>query len=278
MSTTELNNQYLLYDENCPLCAWYTRVFVKCGFIQAHSRLSYQEAIEDDQLIFDRERAKSEIAYVREGKGTLYGVDSMIDVISKRWKVVGEICRFFPIYFFLQLMYRFISFNRKIIAPAVCNGACSCTPQFNAFWRIAFIAFCGLMTYWLVGSYFNNELFAYLRHDHFSFEFALFIGQLTFQAIVFKLLKQRDLYTYLGHVAFLSLLGALALGGAEVALGVLELFDLQSGLLPAFIFGVVVTLMLIEHARRVKLLGLSAWLTISLITFRLIIYPLVFNY
>jgi hypothetical protein len=278
MGTTEIDNQYLLYDENCPLCAWYTRVFVKFGFIQSHSRLSYQEAVNDDQLTFDRERAKSEIAYVRVGQSTLYGVDSMLNVVSRKWKVVVGICRLFPIYAFLQVLYRCISFNRKIIAPAVCNGACSCTPQFNAFWRVLFIGFCGLMTYWLVGSYFNNELSTYLKYEHFSFEFVLFIGQLVFQTIVFKLLKQRDLYTYLGHVAFLSLLGALALGGAELALGLIESFDFQSGLLPAFIFGVVVTLMFMEHARRVKLLGLSAWLTVSLIAFRMIIYPFVFSY
>ena len=150
MGTTELHIGYLLYDENCPLCAWYTRVFVKLGFIQSHSRLSYQEAIKNDQLEFDRERATAEIAYVREGKSTLYGVDSMLDVIGKKWKVLAFICRFLPIYGFLQLLYRFISFNRKIIAPAVCKGACACVPKFNLFWRITFIAFCGLMTLSLI--------------------------------------------------------------------------------------------------------------------------------
>lgn len=277
MKAAEINTQYLLYDENYPLCAWYTRVFVKFGFIQWHTRLSYQEAIKNKHLFFDRERAKSEIALVREGRDTLYGVDSMIKVVDKKWKITSAICRFFPIYVFLQLLYRFISFNRKIIAPTVCKNACSCTPKFNPFWRITFISFCGLMTYVLVGSYFNNELTAFLKYEHFSFEFVLFLGQLVFQTIVFKLLKQRSLYTYLGHVAFLSLMGALALGGAELVLTVLESFSFEIGLLPAFIFWVIVTLMFVEHSRRVKLLGLSAWLTVSLIVFRIIIYPFVFN-
>ncbi len=278
MKTAELNTEYLLYDEDCPLCAWYTRVFVKFGFIQGQTRMSYQEAIKEDQLLFDRERAKSEIAFVAKGKDTLYGVDSMINVIGKKWTTLSFICRFFAIYWILQLLYRFISFNRKIIAPTVCGSACSCTPQFNLFWRIAFIAFCGLMTYILVGSYFNNELSTFLKYDHFSFEFALFLGQLVFQALAFKLLKQKDLFTYLGHVAFLSLLGAIALGGAEVVLTVLESFNVELGLLPSFIFGAVVALMLVEHSRRVKLLGMSAWLTVSLVVFRIIIYPFVFIY
>ena len=277
MNPAPLNKHFLLYDENCPLCAWYTRVFVKFGFIDKNTRLSYQEAIKSDRLEFDRERAKSEIAFVREGEKTLYGVDSMIDVISKKWKMAGAIGRFLPVYVFLQLLYRFISFNRKIIAPTVCKTECSCTPQFNAFWRITFIAFCGLMTYLLVGSYFNDELYDFLIYDHFSFEFVLFVAQLGVQALVFKLMKQRDLPTYLGHVAFLSLLGALALGGAEAILSLLELMQLELGLLPAFIFGMVVTLMFVEHNRRVKLLGLSSWLTISLIAFRILIYPFVFS-
>ena len=136
MKTAELNTEYLLYDEDCPLCAWYTRVFVKFGFIQGQTRMSYQEAIKEDQLLFDRERAKSEIAFVAKGKDTLYGVDSMINVIGKKWTTLSFICRFFAIYWILQLLYRFISFNRKIIAPTVCGSACSCTPQFNLFLRI----------------------------------------------------------------------------------------------------------------------------------------------
>lgn len=273
----EAKPHYLLYDENCPLCHWYTRMFVKFGFIQVESRQSYQQAIQDDQLSFDKERAKSEIAFVREGEGTLYGVDSMLKVISYKWKAVSYIGHFFLFYWMLQLLYRFISFNRKIIAPTVCGTECSCTPKFNLFWRIVFISFCGLITYILVGNYFNFELKPYLNNEHFSLEFVLFIAQLIFQTIVFKLLKQRDLFTYLGHVSFISLLGALALGGAKVVLTLIESLNFQTGILAPFIFGVVVCLMLIEHYRRVKLLGLSSWLTVSLILFRILIYPLVFS-
>lgn len=274
----ELNEHYLLYDENCPLCSWYTRIFVKFGFIQGESRLSYQKAVQNDQFTFDRERAKSEIAYLSGDNDPLYGIDSMLQVIGRKAPVIKAIGRFFIVYWFLQLLYRFISFNRKIIAPTTCETECSCTPQFSPFWRIVFIAFCGLMTYLLVGSYFNLELSTYLYNDHFSYEFALFIGQLAFQFVVFKLLKQKDVFTYLGHVALISLLGALALGGAEIILSILQSFNVESGLLAPFFFGVVVCLMFVEHIRRVKLLGLSSWLTVSLILFRILIYPLVFKF
>ena len=141
-----------------------------------------------------------------------------------------------------------------------------------------FILFCGLVTHSLVGNYFNFELAIYLKNGHFSNEFALFIGQLLFQTIVFKLLKENDLFTYLGHVAFISLLGAILLGCAELALNVFESFNFQLELLPSFIFGAVVFWMIIEHHRRVKLLGWSSWLTVSLIVFRVLIYPLVFKF
>lgn len=274
----ELNAQYLLYDENCPLCNWYTRIFVKYGFISDGARISYQQAIREDQLSFDKERAKSEIALVTENDTTLYGVDSMLKVVGRKWDAISRIGHFFLVYWILQVMYRFISFNRKIIAPTTCSTECSCTPRFNPFWRIVFIAFCGLMTFLLVGDFFNSELTPYLRNSHFPFEFALFLGQLAFQTVAFKLLKQKDLFTYLGHVALISLLGALALGAVGVTLSILQFFGFELGLLAPFLFGVVVCLMFVEHMRRVKLLGLSSWLTISLIVFRVLIYPLVFNF
>jgi hypothetical protein len=251
---------------------------VKYGFIHDDARQSYQKAIQNDRLLFDKERAKSEIALVSEGGNTLYGVDSMLKVISYKWGIISRIGHFFPFYWLLQMVYRFISFNRKVIAPVTCNTECSCTPKFNLFWRIAFISFCGLMTYVLVGDFFNFELTTYLRNDYFSLEFALFVGQLVFQTVAFKILKQNDLFTYLGHVAFISLLGALALGGAGIVLSFLQSLTIQSGLLAPFFFGVVVCLMFVEHIRRVKLLGLSSWLTVSLLVFRTLIYPLVFNF
>lgn len=274
----ELNEQYLLYDENCPLCSWYTRIFVKFGFIQGESRLSYQKTVQNDEFTFDRERAKSEIAYLSGDSEPLYGIDSMLQVVGRKAPVIKAIGRFFIVYWFLQLLYRFISFNRKIIAPTTCKTECSCTPEFSLFWRIVFIAFCGSMTYLLVGSYFNMELSTFLYNDHFSYEFALFIGQLVFQAVVFKLLKQHDVFTYLGHVALISMFGALFLGGAEIILSMVQSFSLESGLLAPFFFGAVVCWMLIEHNRRVKLLGLSSWLTVSLILFRIVIYPIVFKF
>ncbi len=273
----EVKAQYLLYDENCPLCVWYTRLFVKYGFIQNETRISYQKAIASESLSFDEERAKSEIALVTEGESTTYGVDSMLKVMANRWSIVRTIGRFFPIYWMLQVLYRFISFNRKIIAPTICKDNCSCTPKFHPFWRAMFIVFCGVMTYWLVGNYFNSALSVYLRNNKFSHEFTLFAAQLLFQTAVFKLLKQHDLYTYLGHISFISLLGALALGGSQVVLATMSSFGLETALLAPVILGVVVSLMLIEHIRRVKLLGLSSWLTVSLLVFRILIYPIVFT-
>lgn len=273
----EVKAQYLLYDENCPLCVWYTRLFVKYGFIQNETRMSYQQAIQQEAFSFDEERAKSEIALVTEGESTTYGIDSMLKVMGSRWSLVRVIGHFLPIYWMLQMLYRFISFNRKIIAPTVCKDNCSCTPKFHPFWRATFIVFCGVMTYWLVGNYFNSELSSYLKNDHFSHEFTLFVAQLLFQAIVFKALKQRDVYTYLGHLSFISLLGALVLGGSKIVLSTMSSFGLETALLSPVIFGVVVALMLVEHIRRVKLLGLSSWLTVSLLIFRILIYPIVFT-
>ncbi len=277
LNTMVAKQQYLLYDENCPLCNWYTRMFVKFNFIASESRVSYQKVANNTDLLFDRERAKSEIALISIGEETLYGIDSMLKVLGTKWSVIPFIGNFFPIYWILQLCYRFISFNRKIIAPTVCQTACSCTPKFSLFWRLVFIGFCGGMTYFFVGSYFNSQLNPYLWNGNFSFEFTLFMAQLVFQTLIFKCLRQFDIFTYLGHLAFISLLGAIALGWVEFVLGVFSYFNLETTLLAPFFFGVIVCFMIIEHGRRVKLLGLSSKLTLSLVLFRILIYPLVFT-
>lgn len=269
--------QYLLFDENCPLCQWYTRIFVQFNFIESSTRISYQKAADNTGLVFDRERAKSEIALVREGEEALYGVDSMLSVIGSKWYLVGFIGRLFPVYWLLQLLYRFISFNRKIIAPTTCVSECSCTPKFNLFWRVVFIGFCGLMTYLFVGEFFNTSLKSYLLKGRFNLEFILFIGQLVFQSIAFTLLKQRGLATYLGHLAFISLIGSFFLGGTNFLIKAMIYFNFETGILAPFFFGSVVALMVYEHSRRVKLLGLTSWLTVTLILFRILIYPLVFS-
>ena len=270
--------EYLLYDENCPLCIWYTRAFVKYGIISPEARLSYQIAEENQDIVFDRDRARTEIAFVSEGSEPSYGVDSMLKVIGNKWNIIGYIGRILPIYWLLQLLYRFISFNRKIIAPTTCQMECSCTPKFSLFWRITFIGFCGWITYYFVGNYFNVELTGYLKSDHFSFEFILFVGQLIFQTLVFKLLKQKDLFTYLGHVALISLMGALLLGGFELILVAFRVFNIEEGFIASMGLGVVLTFMFFEHRRRIKLLGLTSWLTFTWVCFRVLIYPLVFNF
>lgn len=268
--------EYLLYDENCPLCIWYTRAFVKYGVISPEARLSYQIAAENQNIVFDRERARTEIAFVSEGSEPSYGIDSMLKVIGNKWKIIGFIGRILPIYWLLQLLYRFISFNRKIIAPTTCETECSCTPKFSLFWRITFITICGWGTYYFVGNYFNTELNDYLRNNHISIEFILFVSQLIFQAIVFKFFNQKDIYTYLGHVALISLIGALLLGGIEFVLFTFSVLNLETGIIAPLGLGVVLTFMFFEHKRRVKILGLTPWLTFTWICFRILIYPLVF--
>ena len=55
-------------------------------------------------------------------------------------------------------------------------------------------------------------------------------------------------------------------------------FNIEEGFIASMGLGVVLTFMFFEHRCRVKLLGLTSWLTISWICFRVLIYPLVFNF
>ena len=49
----------LIYDKDCPFCAWYSNLFVKFGFLKSEGRISYQEAVNNQNLNFDEEKARN---------------------------------------------------------------------------------------------------------------------------------------------------------------------------------------------------------------------------
>ena len=274
----EYEKQYLLYDEDCGLCKWYTATFVKYGFLQKDARLPYHKGVEDQGFDFDIERAKNEIALVsRDSKNVFYGVDSLLHILGRRWKWVESVGHFLPIYLFLKMLYKLISLNRKVISPATCTTGCDCNPSMSTFWRITFIVLSGIITGVIVGNYFVSELGDYLRFHFAYLDMLFFIAQIGFQYLFFRLFKQKDFFTYAGHIAVISLIGAVALGIIQIGLHQLGSIGIDIALLQTAGYGMVLGIMLLEHARRVKLLGHTTWLTVTWMIFRLLIYPIAFT-
>lgn len=270
-------NQYLLYDEDCRLCKWYTGTFVKYGFLQKDARMPYHQGINDQRFSFDEERARDEIALVSEdSQEVFYGIDSLLRVIGRKWSWAERIGRFLPVYLFLKLLYKLVSMNRKIISPTACSTGCECSPHRSVFWRITFIILSGLITSTIVNNYLSTVLGAYLR-IHFAYlDLLFFIAQIGFQYLFFRLLHQKDFLTYAGNIAIISLIGVIALGIIHFGLNQLAFTGANVELLQTTGYGMVIGIMLLEHARRIKFGGYNKWLTVTWMVYRLMIYPIAF--
>ncbi len=272
------NQQVLIYDKDCPFCRWYTGMFVRTGLLTETGRLPYNEALDDPTLIFDPVVSRNKIALVDRNSGNVkYGIDSLLAVIGKRFKWIEKVGKFPLFYWPLFMLYNFISYNRKVIAPSKCDGSCNCAPDRSYFWRIVFIVFCGYIVNIATGLYFSIHLEKYFIGDPFYTDVVFFSAQIAFQFVVFKLLKQPNFYDYAGQVSFVSALGAFLLLFFHYGLNILQQIGIQTEMLAPLCYGMVYMFMLYEHMRRVKLLQLSGWLTISWIVFRFCIYPFAFE-
>lgn len=145
------SDKIILYDDNCPLCCWYTDAFVKTGLLTENGRQAFAE-IDPDAIAqqLDLERSKDEIPLLdTQGGVTLYGIDSLLYILGQRWPWMVTIARWIPINWFLHRFYKFISYNRRVIVAAETpEGSFDCSPQFNYFYRYFYLAFVMLIGTW----------------------------------------------------------------------------------------------------------------------------------
>lgn len=270
--------QYLLYDEDCSLCRWYTRQFIRFNFLKSDELISYNQVIREKSYALDEERAKNEIALVdKETKEVTYGINSLLSVLGNRWKLIEVIGAWKPVNFLLEMLYKLVSFNRKVIAPVDCNKSGLCVPTYNRFWRITFILMSAFLVNFIVGNFFQVALSDHIR-TYFPFmDMLLFLGQILFQWGMFRLFKQHDFLTYAGQIAVISIIGAVTLGVMQFGLGLMASWGFDVELLYNAGYGIVIGIMLLEHTRRIKILGHTKWLTVTWMLYRILIYPIVFE-
>lgn len=151
----------ILYDDNCPLCCWYTDAFVQTGLLTPAGRQSFTNTkLEHLEDRLDLARSKDEIPLLDDDGGpTLYGIDSLLYLLGQRWAWMPKIARLAPINWFLRRLYKLISYNRRVIvAKETPAGAFDCSPQFNYFYRYLYILLTlvlgasGLLAYSLTGN------------------------------------------------------------------------------------------------------------------------------
>ena len=78
-------NKILIYDDNCPLCSWYTSLFVKYGLLNPDGRKPFSSL--DDILArqIDLDKSRNEIPLIDTVSGKVfYGIDSLLEVLGEK--------------------------------------------------------------------------------------------------------------------------------------------------------------------------------------------------
>jgi len=210
----ESNTKILLYDDYCPLCTWYSGLFVKYKLLKPENRIPFSKADIEILTSIDIEKAKDEIPFfdIKTGR-TLYGIDSLLEILGQKLPGIKSIGNFKPAKWFLQRLYKLVSYNRKVIVAKKCgSGHFDCSPGFNVFYRVFFMSlflfFNSLMLLPL-----HNHLFSRLSFYHLSF-YQLQTAHLIFVVIncgVAVFLKQKQAIEFLGQVNMLALITILLL-------------------------------------------------------------------
>jgi len=118
--------------------------------------------------------------------------------------------------------------------------------------------------------YYAKALPELIPNDNLTKEMIMCSGQLLWQGSIILIFIKRKLHTYLYNMITVSLFGSLAL------IPMIFLFRKESISIEIriILFLLVVVLMIIEHARRVKKLALPSYLTITWITYRILWLPI----
>ncbi|HEX5653425.1 MAG TPA: DCC1-like thiol-disulfide oxidoreductase family protein [Chitinophagaceae bacterium] len=136
-----METKLLIYDDLCPLCSWYSGLFTQYGFLPQQGRMPFSQLDPVFAGFIDLEKAKDEIPLLDTStRKVLYGIDALLAILGKRFPVIKRLGHFPPLYWFLKRVYRFISYNRKVIVARKCGrGLIDCSPSVNYFYRFAFM-------------------------------------------------------------------------------------------------------------------------------------------
>ncbi|MEJ0031076.1 MAG: hypothetical protein WDO15_12160 [Bacteroidota bacterium] len=156
-----LANHTLVYDSECPMCDLYTKGFIKTGMLDSNGRVAYGCA--RVPAAFSNDRSRDEIALIDYNSGTVtYGLDSLIKIIGHSFPRLGSVLRSSVVHWPLEVLYSFISYNRKVIAPAKdFEKRGSCTPTYNIQYRMAYIFLTWILTSIVLSNYARHRSTCY---------------------------------------------------------------------------------------------------------------------
>lgn len=269
-----LKNHTLLYDVDCPMCNIYTNGFIKCNMLDKNGRKPFTSINKKEEVYVDIERAKNEIALIdTKNKTVIYGINSLLKVLGNSIPLIEKIGNIKPVNYFLNKLYSFISFNRKVIAPSkLMKTDIACVPTFNLKYRIAYIVFAVFVTAFTLFQF--SKLVPQLETPTFYREILIAIGQLVFQGIFLVKENKKTMINYFGNIITISLIGSLLL---VPVLAINTMFNLPF-YINVLMFFAIVLFMLLEHIRRIKLLELPKYLSVTWVLYRVFILVIILNF
>lgn len=268
-----LQHHVLIFDDDCPLCEAYTSAFIKTKMLDANGREAYGEMSANTCNLIDKDRARNEIALVNTKTGVvLYGIDSLMRVLAHSWPVFAPLFRWNLFRWLMKHVYAFISYNRKVIIPAV-QKQNACVPDVNLFYRWAYIVFTWLFTSMVLSKY-SVILNGVIPPSKFFREFMICGGQIVFQSVTLFFITPKKRLDYLGNMMTISFAGALLL---LIVLGFAKLGVSTGSVFYAVVFMGVASLMFIEHWRRMKVLQIHWLASVSWVVYRLLILSFILN-
>lgn len=270
-----LENQTLLYDEDCPLCQAYTTGFIKTGMLDKNGKKPFSNLTDEEHNFINFKRASNEIALVdNKNKTVLYGIDSLLKVIGNSFPWIEKVGNISPVKYLLKKLYSFISYNRKVIIPnkKTNDSILQCVPSFNYKYRIIYIIFALLVTALTLYNYSN--LIPNLPVGNFSRELVIAFGQIVFQSLFLLKTGKKALLNYTGNLMTVSLAGSLLI----TPILILNQFLSIPEIIILAWFAITVLLMYIEHYRRIKILELPTALCYTWIIYRVIVLIAILNF
>ncbi len=225
----------IIYDDNCPMCKWYTGAFVKTNLLESSNRISFSELSNTSlSAQIEMQRSKHEIPLVDlHGGETLYGVDSLVHLLQPKFPIIGKLMQVSAISYLVRKLYQFISYNRGVMAPSFPTyRKYDCTPDFHLGHRLALIILLGGLGGYLL----HTPSLEPLLQSH-----GLWIGTML---LLFGLPFFKKLYiSYLGHLSVtLFLVGFLVRMSSVIPL------------LQAVLLGISMMIFLWQFIRRYRIL------------------------
>lgn len=262
------DTKILLYDDYCPLCTWYSNLFVKYGLLIPGNRVPFSTADPEVLSAIDLVRGKDEIPlFDASTKTTLYGIDALLEILGHNFPLIKLVGHQKQIKSVLTVFYKVISYNRKVIVARRCGkGQFDCSPAFDPFYRMVFMIFFLCFNSIMLSPVHSNILIR-LPFYHLSF-CQLQVAHLIFVTIncllAIYLGKQRGI-EFLGQANMLALITILLLIPLIVACSIISI--------PAFLtlayLSAVTVVIIKEYHKRMKYAGILSsnegivWLNIS---------------